>query len=454
MITIIQNNSTSRVVGLTYQQLATLRFSVCHFDYKTYLRTKNRYKATRFVIDEEGRFPSGLVKHVLNHFNSKGIPCNVADNRIKPKYKKLNLVDRLSEPPLYPEQDIAASAIVNSEMGICEMPTGIGKTRTIKEAILRTQRPTLVITPSSNLRTQTYEYLAASFGTDDVGLLKVSHDKPIIVTNYHSLSSRSSDFYKQYPQLIFDEFHNAAAEGVRDDFANVLMEVYYRYGLTATNFKNDEASSIYLESILSEVLYSVTTREAIAKGYIKPLVPFFYDLDNSPLSSNGDYRQDVKNFIDNNNERNQFIINNAKKMIQSNIPTLILVDHVEHGRKLQSALGKDALFLNGQDENSLYNMQAVREFNNLQHPCLIGTSVLGEGVDTKACGAIFNTGGGKAKSELMQRCGRAIRNFPNKKCGYYFDFNDNRSRFLEKHSRIRAKTIEEVYGTKINYLNR
>jgi superfamily II DNA or RNA helicase len=58
-------------------------------------------------------------------------------------------------------------------MGICEMPTGIGKTRTIKETLLRTQRPTLIITPSSNLRTQTYEYLAASFGTDDVGLLNL-----------------------------------------------------------------------------------------------------------------------------------------------------------------------------------------------------------------------------------------------------------------------------------------
>jgi superfamily II DNA or RNA helicase len=140
-------------------------------------------------------------------------------------------------------------------------------------------------------------------------------------------------------------------------------------------------------------------------------------------------------------------------MQQMKIPTLILVEHVAHGRYLTDSLN-GFIFLNGQDESSSYNMQAVKEFNQLQHPCLIGTSVLGEGVDTKACGAIFNLAGGKARSELMQRCGRAIRNFPNKKCGYYFDFVDNRSKFLEKHSKMRANIITDVYGAKITYLNR
>jgi superfamily II DNA or RNA helicase len=454
MITIILNNSTSRVVGLNKENLKKLRFAVAYFNMSIWIRTKNRYAATALIIDENGFFPTGLLKRVCRHLAQNNVFFHVADNRIVPNHKKLNLKDKLLgyEPPLYPEQDLAANAIMNNEAGVCEMPTGIGKSRVIKEALVRTQRPTLVITPSSNLRQQTYEYLSESFGTDDIGLLKFGHDKPVVVTNFHALSTKDASYFKQFSQLIFDEFHNAAAEGVRDDFADRLCEIYFRYGMTATNFKNDASANIYLESILSETLYSVTTIDAINKGYIRPLVSFFFDISNNVRTTTKNYKKDVPLFIDNNPERNSLTVEHAKKMIQNNIPTIILVEHIGHGRQLQNAIGKDALFLNGQDESATYNMQMVKKFNNLEVPCLIGTSVLGEGVDTKAAGAIFNCGGGKAESELMQKCGRVVRNFRNKQVGYYFDFIDNGQKNLIAHSRQRMSTIQTVYGKSVNII--
>ena len=451
MITIIQNNSVSRVHGLNDADLKKLRYKVAYFNMSAWIRTKNRYVASTPMIDTHGQFPSGLVKRVSNELLNMGYMSHIVDNRIPPKYKSLRLKDRLAsiEPPLYPEQDIGAAAIARSELGILEMPTGIGKSRTIKEALLRTQRPSLIITPSSNLRSQTYSYLSESFGTDDVGLLKFGHDKPVIVTNYHAISSKDAGYFKQFAQLYFDEFHNAAAEGVREDFKNNLSEIYYRYGLTATNFRND-GSNIYLESILSEVLYSVSTIEAINKGYIRPLVSFFKDLKNTNIPRTKVYKTAVSSYIDNNNERNDFTIENVKKMLDNNIPSIILVDHVQHGRYLQNSIGREGLFLNGQDESSDYNMKMVKAFNERKIPYLIGTSVLGEGVDTKACGAIFNLSGGKAQSELMQKCGRAVRNFPGKSVGYYFDFVDNGNTHLKAHSNIRLKTITDVYGKKVN----
>jgi superfamily II DNA or RNA helicase len=246
---------------------------------------------------------------------------------------------------------------------------------------------------------------------------------------------------------------NSGAEGVRIDFADRLSEIYYRYGLTATNFKNDPNSNIYLESVLSDTLYSVTTIEAINLGYIKPLVSFFFDMPNKKILSKKNYKSDVPLFIDNNQARNAIVIETAKKMIRNNVPTIILVEHIGHGRQLQSALGKDAVFLNGQDESASYNMQMVKKFNNLEIPCLIGTDVLGEGVDTKAAGAIINCGGGKAESELMQKCGRVVRNFKNKQVGYYFDFIDNGQKNLIAHSKARMSIIKEVYGKSVNIIS-
>lgn len=448
MIIIIINNSQSRLVNISPRILSLIKMNVCYFNMSIWIRTRNKYKATTFLIDNDGFFPTGLLKKICALLNKHGEPYILADNRIKPKIRSLNLKNKISEPPMYEEQQIAVDTMFNSECGICEMPTGIGKSRTIKEFLLKSQRPTLVITPSSNLRAQTYEYLSASFGTDDIGLLKVSHDKPVIVTNYHAIKSKPPEYFNQFSQLIFDEFHNAAATSIRKDFNDKLFNVYYRFGLTATAFKNDSSENIYLESILSDSLYTVSVKHAISRGYIKPLVPFFFNLKNDLVTSSDDYRADLKPFIDNNQERNGLAIETAQKMIANNIPTLILVDHVEHGHLIKASLGKDALFLNGQDESANYNMKMVKEFNELKIPCLIGTSVLGEGVDTKACGAIINLSGGKARSELMQKCGRAIRNFPNKNVGYYFDFIDNKQKNLLQHSEERFLTIEEVYGIK------
>lgn len=452
MITIIVNNSSSRIIGLSPESFKHLRFEVCHFDMNIWIKTRNKYKATTFVIDENGFFPSGLVKKICTYLDKKCIFYHVADNRIIPKYRMVSLKNRLQEPPMYQEQELGVAAIGKSELGILSMPTGIGKSRVIKESLLSLKRPSLIITPSSNLRQQTYEYLTESFGTDDVGLLKFNHDKPIIVTNFHSIASKPPEYFKQFAHLYFDEFHNSAAEGFRDDNQTHLSEIYYRHGVTATPFRNDDSSNIYLESVLSEILYSVTTIEAINKGYIRPLVSFFYDVKNSHLVPYDSYKKNVPHYIDTNTERNAYAIEAAKKMIQNNIPTIVLVDHVAHGRLIKEALGNDAIFLNGQDESAVFNMQKVKEFNQLKIPCLIGTSVLGEGVDSKACGAIVNVSGGKATSELMQKCGRAIRNFPGKQVGYYFDFIDHGQKNLYAHSKLRMSTIKEVYGKSLNII--
>jgi superfamily II DNA or RNA helicase len=452
MINIILNNSESRILGLDKPTLWKLRTQVCYFNMGVYLRTKNSHAARTFLIDENGFFPTGLLTRVRDFLSSKHFLFQVIDNRVIPKFKDIGLQNLLEEPPMYEEQEIASSTLKNNVFGTVEMPTGIGKTRTIKETLLLHQRPSLIITPSSNLKQQTFEYLHASFGEKFVGLADRNTPKPITVMNYHSVPSKDPKFFDNFDVVIFDEYHNAANNTIREMAKTHLSNIYYKYGLTATNFKNDENAQILLECVLSNNLYSVTTLEAINRGYIVPIVPMFFDLKNKGLVSQRNYKADYKTFMDLNQERNGIAIEYAQKMIQQNTPTLILVEHVEHGRFLQASI-KDSLFINGQDESAQYNMQMVKKFNNMEVPCLIGTSVIGEGVDTKACGAIFNLAGGKARSELQQRVGRAIRKFPNKKVGYYFDFIDNGQKHLLSHSKQRIEIIESTYGKKINIIS-
>ncbi len=452
MVIIILENSNSRILNLTQKDFYSLRQAVAFFDMSIFIRRKNRQAATKLLIDELGRFPTGLLKRVETFLMERNLPYQIADNRIKPNKINIGLVNKLDEPTAYLEQELGSSAIAKNDSGILEMPTGIGKTRTIKEALLKTQRPTLIITPSSNLKTQTYNYISACFGNSSVSLMDKRATKPIVVTNYHAIENMPPEYFDQFQQVIFDEFHNAAANTCRSFFQTHFKNIYYRYGLTATNFKNDDNEAIYLECVLSDTIYVVPVQDAINKGYITPVVPMFFNIKNYDKTSHGVYRSDVKHFIDNNADRNAIAIETAQKMMRNNIPTLILVDHVEHGREIQRLIG-DSLFLNGQDESAQYNMDMIKEFNEFKRPCLIGTSVLGEGVDTKVAGACIDLSGGKARSQIMQKVGRVVRKSPNKKVGYYFNFMDYGAKHLISHSRTRLKIIEETYGQKVQLID-
>lgn len=448
MINIILDNAESRILGLEKSILLQLRMEVCFFNMSIWVRTRNSHAARTYLIDENGFFPTGLLHRVQGFLLKKMIQSTVIDNRILPKDRRIEFNNLIEEPTAYPEQSELARIFHQNISGTGVIPTGVGKTRIIKEALILHKRPSLIITPSANLKQQMHDYLLVSFGSKYVGMMGDGKAKPITVTNYHSISSTPVEYFSAFDAVYFDEYHNAANNTIRELNKTHLSKIYYKYGLTATNFKNDDSQQILLECVLSNNLYEMKPIDAINKGYIVPVVPVFFNLQNSDLHSEGNYKTDLKKFIDTNEERNGIAIEYAQKMVQQNISTLILVEHMEHGRFIANSL-KDFVFINGQDENAKFNMSVIKDFNEGKIAGVIGTSVIGEGVDTKRAGAVFNLAGGKARSELQQRIGRIVRKFPGKKSGYYFDFIDNRQKHLLKHSKERISIIEETYGTKV-----
>ena len=53
---------------------------------------------------------------------------------------------------------------------------------------------------------------------------------------------------------------------------------------------------------------------------------------------------------------------------------------------------------------------------------MIGTSVIGEGIDTKPAGAVILGNGEKAESKVMQNIGRVVRKYKDQKKGFVFDY--------------------------------
>ncbi len=73
---------------------------------------------------------------------------------------------------------------------------------------------------------------------------------------------------------------------------------------------------------------------------------------------------------------------------------------------------------------------------------------MSEGVDTKVCEVVVVAGAGKAKSQFMQACGRAVRNYPGKESAKIIIIKDKSHKYLLRHYAAQSKILLDEYGVK------
>ena len=156
-----------------------------------------------------------------------------------------------------------------------------------------------------------------------------------------------------------------------------------------------------------------------------------------------------KNILEN-DDRNQKIINVAKKYEAEGKSVLITVTRVKkHGRVLLEAL-PSARFMSGAC-NSSEREKILKDFKEKKFHILIST-VVNEGVNIPAMDVIVLAGGGKSDKMTIQRVGRVLRKADGKNEAVIIDFFDKDRSILQKHSqsRLRLYKKEEQYEIEIN----
>jgi superfamily II DNA or RNA helicase len=308
--------------------------------------------------------------------------------------------------------------------------------------INKLQVPTLVVVPNLELKRQLTETLRSAFGTGLVGPLNADKWCPIAVENVDALDPK--EVLKAYDCVIIDEFHHAAAATYRKLNQKSWTNVFYRFGLTATPFRSDENERLLLESVLSKVIYRQEHKAAVELGRIVPLEAYYVDLPKVQMKGDPTYWPAVyTELVVNNTSRNRKIAWLMKTLHMNEASTLCLVKEIAHGEAIKGLT--DASFANGQDECSK-NM--IAEFSMGQLKTLIGTSVVGEGVDTRACEWVILAGGGKSRNQFMQQCGRAFRRYPGKESAKVILFRDSSHPWLLKHFNACVKFFRDEYNVK------
>ena len=133
--------------------------------------------------------------------------------------------------------------------------------------------------------------------------------------------------------LIIDEAHLAAV--VTEEIGNQAKNAYYRLGLSATPFRTDN-QEIRIEGTLGGKVCEVSASDLVERGFLVP--PKIFVVNISTVEPGQTYHEVYNLNIINCWERNFRIKQFAEGMKAKGIPTLILVERMEHGNILEGMI--------------------------------------------------------------------------------------------------------------------
>jgi superfamily II DNA or RNA helicase len=433
MIKITINNSYSYIKGLDLNEHYVIK-KLLSYNINSYY---TKFPIRRYLIDTKGKFLTGLLYIVKEWLKKNNKPYQITDERKRPERLLRPMILKINTKP-YKWQIKASNACLKHYRGIIIAPTGAGKSLSIAMIIQNLQVSTLIVVPNLTIREQLISYLTDIFGKNRVGRFK--DHKTIAVDNIDALPVT---YTFDYDCLIIDEFHHSAAKTYRRLNSIAWKNAYYRYGLTATNFRSKNEENILLKSILSEVIYELDYKTAVKEDCIVPIEAYYVESPKIDIDSNS-WREVYNKLIVNNNERNKIIYNILLKLSSYKLNTLCLVKEIEHGKNLSSS------FSNFISAESVHTEALIKKFNENKIHSLIGTTgVLGEGIDTKPAEYIIIAGLGKSKNSFMQQVGRGLRRYPGKESCKVIIFLDKSHKWTISHFKQQKRFLIDEYGVNV-----
>jgi superfamily II DNA or RNA helicase len=412
-------------------------------------------------------FPIGLLDMAKDFFKEKGLDFKVIDVRPKLNYGlPIKLVDKDMALRKY-QQDVTDKAITAGS-GIIKVATGGGKSLIIASIAAKYNVPTVIYVIGIELLYQMKDTLEKAYNIECgiVGGGKCELGKDVTIMTIWSAAAAfnkkakiadndtTQDSGKHMKLLnkagvrkaveaaqlfIFDECQYAASETLQF-IHRASLTARHRFLLSGTPWR-DSGDDILIEAVSGRKFCDISATYLIDKDY---LVPPDIHFINVPVMRNvGKKYHDVyRNYVVENEERNQLIVKAAKKLVAAKKKVLILVVRVQHGKILRDLLGDEfsIKFLDG-GKSSAERLGTIDDVKKGDVEILIASKIFDQGVDIPELDALILAGSGKSSGRALQRIGRVIRLHPGKKRAIVVEFFDN-CKYLRDHSEARIKVYE------------
>ena len=430
-------------------------------------------------------FMSGLISLVTKVLKYHKIQYQLLDARKRPEPNRLNL--SFHPPEGFEErgyQTIAREQSIKKGRGIIKIATGGGKTMVVSTIIgdLKTVPFNFYVT-TKDLLEQAHEVLSETlkipigkvgggeFDIKDVNVCMVQTavksvymDKAFNIKDYsfdeedtfswkdkdvagYDNLRRFNHLMKECKGFFFDEAHHAASRTIVDILRN-SPNAYYRYGGSATPYREDNADLI-LQGSFGQKIIDVNASYLIDNGWLaEPSIIFERIEHDCNLNA---YQSIYSECVTRNDEFNAHVSNTAKYLIENNLSSLILVQHYPQGDMIKKMIGGDVEFVTGK-MSSKKRKKAIKDLKEKRKLAMIATTLADEGLDIPTLDAALLAGGGASASRVNQRIGRTLR--IDRKSSYPRDKSvvvcyDHDVKYLKDHAKKTRKILMEEPRFKI-----
>jgi len=400
------------------------------------------------LMKRDGRFPAGLVAHVVESLKVADIQASIEDRRIRPQRRE----DLFTQEPTvklkdYQEQAVAAACAAGR--GIVHHPVGSGKTHVLLEIVKRLGVPALALVHRKDLLYQLAERARDIYHIKAgiVGDGRWEEGEGLTVATFQTIYSRlrnpetnkeTAGWLRQFLAVHVDEVHHVVAE-TYEYVMQHLPNAYYRFGYSATPTKSgDKGTYLNVVGWTGPVVSHLPSEKGIAAGRLVPADVFIVTSVPGRLPLDMDYQTAYQTGITAHAGRNGVIVQLAQALRQTG-PTLILVERIEHGRLLATNL--DVPFMSG----STSGAERVDKWEDMRQgrlDCVVASVIADEGLDIPNIANLILAGGGRAPHRQIQRIGRGMRKVAGKDRLTVVDLAD-RGFYLGRQYRSRRRAYEQ-----------
>lgn len=452
-----------------------LSFSVPGYQYSPAFQ--NGWNGTTYLMTKGGKFDLGLLEKVKLFLNENNYEYHIQDDRI-PKIinESLDISQSLEKHNLIPrEHQIRVRNLIDHhDRGIIRAATGAGKTLMTALITAKLNKSTIIYVIGLDLLHQFHQLFSKLFdekigyignGVCDPARITIASiwtigrslslekkdivsDDEIIDEEEMSLSNNAkiTILLKQTKLHIFDESHVVTTSTIAEIYKNIDPE--YIYGFSGTPFR-DDGSDLQINGILGEQIINISASELIEKGLLATPIIKFVTVPKLHLTGS-QYLSVYKEYIVENDIRNNLIVDNIKELLNKKYTPLVLFKQVKHGNILLEKIlnmGIKCGMLYGNDSldrrNEVKQMLLDKEID-----VILASTIFDLGLDLPELSGLVLCGSGKSSIRALQRIGRVLRMIPNKKYAAVVDFYDQ-AKFLKKHSQIRHNVYSSENGFKI-----
>tara|TARA_R100000951_G_scaffold116766_1_gene130574 strand:+ start:15043 stop:16572 length:1530 start_codon:yes stop_codon:yes gene_type:complete len=327
---------------------------------------------------------------------------------------------------LYEYQDLSVDKLIEAKHACVELCTGAGKTAIILTLARELGLNTIIVTPSKSIFKEILKKFEYHFGKGNVGAYgdgKKRLGKRLTVCISKSLTMLKEDseaykFFSKADVVIGDESHTLAANTLEKVFHGVAKDIPYRFFLSGTQVRGDGKDKL-LESIIGGKVFELTTKEAIAGGYICDVnFTIIETTSKDPKKYSDPIKSKRKHVLYNENiaDISAKIANSAWNCAQES--TLILVEELCQIEMLVARLTVPFEYVHSASKKDAAKFgleprkvdDAVEAFNNGTARVLIGTSCISTGTNMYPVHNCINWVGGSSETRTKQGAvGRSVR---------------------------------------------